>query len=123
MSLIEVHGRLADTAIYFTIAMALWGLYRFFRRQGIDSSYWGGLVIGELLYLVQGALGAYLFISRTGFLTRPGVHILYGVISVLLAPAIFVFTRGDEDRRVMLVYGVALLFLVGILFRGKMTGI
>lgn len=122
MTLTEVHGRLADTTIYFTIAMALWGLYRYFRRQGIDSSFWGGLAIGEVLYLVQGALGAYLFFSGLGTLEGGYIHILYGVSSLLVIPAIFVFTRGDEERRVMLIYGVGLLFLVGILIRGKLTG-
>jgi hypothetical protein len=33
------------------------GLVRYFRRQGINSSYWGALAIGELLILVQAGLG------------------------------------------------------------------
>jgi hypothetical protein len=123
MSLIEVHSRLANTALYYTIAMAIWGLFRYFRKQGVDSNFWGGLVIGEILYLAQGALGAYLLVSGRGVLTGPFMHILYGVVAVLTPPALFMWTRGDEGRRVMLVYGVGFLFLVGILFRSMATGV
>jgi hypothetical protein len=119
--LIEIHGGLANTALYYTLVMAAWGLWRFFRRQGVDSSYWAALVIAEILYLVQGALGAFLFFSGTGHLGNPFMHILYGVVAALTAPALFMFTRGDETRRVMLVYGVGFLFLTGILLRSMAT--
>jgi hypothetical protein len=121
MSLIEVHGRLASTGFYYALILALWGLWRFFRKQGMDSSYSGALVIGEVLFLIQAALGAYLWISGVGHLGR-GIHILYGVVSLLVIPGVFLYTRGDEKRRVMLVYGAALLFLVGIIFRAMSTG-
>lgn len=123
MTLVEVHGRLANTALFFTLAMAVWGLFRYFRKQGLDSSYWGALIIGEILYLVQGALGAYLFFSGVGNLTGRYIHILYGVVSVLVIPSVFAFTRGEGEgeRRVQLVYAVALLFLVGILIRARAT--
>jgi hypothetical protein len=119
--LIEIHGGLANTALYYTIAMAAWGLWRFFRHQGVDGSYWAALVIAEIIYLVQGALGAFLFFSGTGHLSGPFMHILYGVVAALTVPALFMFTRGDETRRVMLVYGVGFLFLIGILLRSMAT--
>lgn len=96
MTLVEFHARLANTALFYTIIMAGWGLWRFYRRQGIASSYWGSLVIAEALYLVQAGIGAYLFISGSGELTRGYMHILYGVISVLVIPAAFFFTHGNE---------------------------
>ena len=119
--LVEIHGGLANTALYYTIAMAVWGLYRYFRRQGVDGNYWAALVIAEGLYLVQGALGAILFFSGIGHLAGPFMHILYGVVAVLVVPALFMYTRGDETRRVMLVYGVGFLFMVGILLRSMAT--
>ena len=122
MSLAEIHARLANTALFYTIILAVWALWRFFRRQSVDSSYWGALVIGEVLFLIQGALGAFLFFSGIGELTRGLIHILYGVVSVLVIPAVFLFTRGDESRRVMLIYGASLLFLMGIIFRSMATG-
>lgn len=122
MSLIQIHGNLANTALYYTFAIAVWGLFRFFRKQSVDSSYWGGLVIAEVLYLAQGALGAFLFFSGRGVLTNSFMHILYGVVAALTPPALFMWTRGDETRRVTLVYGVGFLFLVGILLRSMATG-
>ena len=121
MSLIEIHGRLANTALLFVIIMAVWGFWRFFRRQGVDSSYWGALVICELLLLVQAALGAYIYISGIGNLDRAFIHILYGVVSVLVIPTVFAFTRGDDRRRVSLVYGAALLFNMGVILRAQFT--
>ena len=119
--LIEIHGGLANTALYYTIAMVVWGFWRFFRRQGVDGSYWAALAIAEILYLVQGALGAFLFFSGIGQLSGPFMHILYGVVAVLVVPALFMFTRGDETRRVMLVYGVGFLFNFFILLRSMAT--
>jgi hypothetical protein len=118
--MISVHSRLATTALLYIGLLALWGFWRFYRKQGPDSSFFGALVIGEILMLVQGALGAYLFFSGL----RPGrpIHILYGIISVITVPAVYAFTHGNEERRDSLVYGAVLLFLVGILLRALQTG-
>ena len=121
MYLIEIHSRLANTALLYTVIMAVWGLWRYFRRQQVESNYWGALVIAEILYLVQAVLGAYLYFSRIGRLDR-GVHILYGVVIVLVIPGIFTFTRGRAERRAMLVYGAGFVFLAGIVLRAMSTG-
>jgi len=47
MSLVEIHSRLGNTALFYSIALALWGLWRYYRRQGVESSYWGALVIAN----------------------------------------------------------------------------
>jgi len=121
MSLIEIHARLANTALYYMVIMALWGFWRFFRKQGLDKSYWGAIWIAEGLVLLQAGLGAFLWLSGTGILAS-GMHILYGVVGILTIPAIFFFTRGDDQRRAILIYGAGLLFMVGILLRAIVTG-
>jgi hypothetical protein len=98
-------------------------LFRFFRKQGVDSSYWGALVIAEALFAVQAAIGAYLYLSGAGVPGRGGMHVLYGVVSLLVIPGIYLYTRGDQERRAMLLYGVFFLFLSGILLRAIDTGI
>ena len=121
MPITDIHARLANSALFYFLILAAWGLWRYARKQGIDSNFWGALVISEVLVLVQGGLGIYLWTSGH----QPGrgwVHILYGVVSVLTLPGIFAFTRGEQDRRVMLIYAVALLFLVGIALRATGTG-
>jgi hypothetical protein len=119
MSLSDVHGRLANTALFFMIFMALWGLWRLLRKQGLSSNYWGALVIGEILVIVQGLLGGYLWLI--GLRPDRSIHILYGVVAALVIPAIYAFTKGGQERREMLIYAVALLFMVGILIRAMGT--
>jgi hypothetical protein len=119
MSLSDVHGRLANTALFFMIFMALWGLWRLLRKQGLSSNYWGALVIGEILVIVQGLLGGYLWLI--GLRPDRSIHILYGVVAALVIPAIYAFTKGGQERREMIIYAVALLFLVGILIRAMGT--
>jgi hypothetical protein len=121
MSLIDIHSRLGNTALYYMIIMALWGGWRYFRRQGVDSSYWGAMVIAEILFFAQGSLGAYLYLSGIGQLAGHTIHILYGVVSLLVLPAVYMYTRGDEQRRASLVYSVSFLFLIGIVLRAITT--
>jgi hypothetical protein len=119
MSLSEIHGRLGNTAVYYVIIMGVWGLWRYFRRQGMDSNYGGALVIGEILILLQGLLGAYLFIS--GLRPGRGIHLLYGIVSALVIPGVFSYTQGDDRRRVMLIYGISLLILAALILRAITT--
>ena len=124
MTLVTIHDRLASTAVLFVIIMALWSFWRFFRKQKIDSNFSGALVIAEILILAQSALG--LVIAITGGyarLERPPMHILYGAISVLVIPALFLYTRADERYQAMLVYGVSLVFLAFIVWRLMVTGV
>jgi len=119
MSLAEIHARLGNTVLFYVAIMGLWGLWRFIRKQGIDSNYWGALVIAEVVIVLQGALGAYLWISGA----RPGrlIHLLYGIVSALVIPGVYSYTKGDDKRQATLVYGVALLVTVGLVLRAIMT--
>jgi heme A synthase len=121
MPLPELHARLGNTAIFYIAALALWAFWRFFRRQGVDSNYWGALAIAELLILLQGGLGAYMWLSGH-FPAQGGIHFLYGVLSVIGIPVFFALTRGRDDRQTLIVYGAGLLFMVGILIRAITTG-
>jgi heme A synthase len=121
MSLVEIHGRLANTTLIFCLIMAVWGFWRFFRHQGLGASFWGALVIAEILFLVQGGLGAYLWISGLRPL-RGAIHILYGVVSVLAVPVVYTYTKGRQERPEMLMYAVAFLIMVGLVLRSMVTG-
>jgi hypothetical protein len=119
MSLAEVHGRLGNTAMYFMFLLGLWGLFRFFRKKGVDSNYWGALAIGEILIVAQGLLGAYLWII--GGRPERSIHILYGVMTALVIPAVYAYTKGDEGRRSTLIYGIALLISALLIIRAIAT--
>lgn len=120
MSLIEIHSRLGNTALFYTILMAAWGLWRYFRKQNVDGSYFGALVIAEVLFIVQGLLGLTMWISGVGVLGG-AMHILYGVITLLTVPGIYLFTHGENTRQVMLIYSLGFIFLVGIVLRSMAT--
>jgi hypothetical protein len=107
------------TSLFYVVIMTIWGLWRYFRKQGVDSSYRGSLVIAEILLAAQAAMGLFLVLTRH---PQQFMHILYGVVSLLVVPGIFAYTKGEDDRRAMLLYGVGFLFLVGILLRALTTG-
>ncbi len=122
MSLGEIHGRIANAALFYVFAMALWGFWRYIKKQNVDSSYFGATAIAEILLLIQTGLGAFLYISGTGSLLRALPHILYGVVAVLMLPAVFIYTHGDESRRTLLIYAIAYLLMDIILLRSMITG-
>jgi len=116
-----IHARLASTVHYYVIAMMLWGLWRFWRKEGFSSSYWGSVMIAGVLILVQGLLGSYLWLSGE----RPAqevMHILYGLVGVIALPATFGYTKGIDDRRTLLVYALVFMALIGIFMRAVITG-
>jgi hypothetical protein len=120
MDLIEAHSRLSNTALIYCGIMAAWGFWRFFRRQGIDGSFWGAIIIAELLILVQGGIGAYLWFA--GLRPARSIHLLYGIVSALAIPLVFAFTKGRDERPEILMYAVTFLILVGLLLRAVATG-
>jgi hypothetical protein len=121
MTLTLLHDRLATTALLYMIVLGIWGLWRYFRGQSIEGSFWGALVIAEIVLVVQGLLGGYLYL--TGLRpVRGWIHILYGIASVLVIPGVFAFTQGASDRRTTFIYAIALLFLAGLIIRGIATG-
>lgn len=122
MSLAAIHSRLWITILLFSSAMLLWGLLRFLRGQTVNSNYFGAVVIAEILYILQGLLGIFMLVSGTGVLQRAEVHILYGVVVAITLPGVYIYTRGDESRRTMLVYAVAFVFIIVLSVRSMMTG-
>lgn len=121
MSLTEIHSQLANSAmLYFGIAGA-WGLVAYIRGKNMEASYWGILILGELLFVVMGVIGFSL--SAQGFSPARGVHILYGIISVVTLPGYFAVSKGKDDNRATFAYGLICLFLVGVGLRATSTAI
>jgi len=121
MGLNGVHASLANTALLFCAAMAIWGFWRFFRGQGLSSSFWGAAIVAELLILVQGVLGVVLWFAGNRPL-RGGVHWLYGAALALAIPLVYTYTKGRQDRPDMLLYAVGFLIMVGLVLRAMVTG-
>jgi hypothetical protein len=117
-----IHANLANTSLLFAFIAGVWGIGLRFRKRGVDGNYWGILAVGELLFLGQSLLGAYLWISgaRPG---RMGIHILYGVVLVIGLPAYYAITKGRDDQDAALAYGFLCLFLAAITLRATATGL
>jgi len=115
MTLTEVHARLATSMLLFLSVAGVWGLANFFLRRTITGGYWGILAVGEILILAQMVVGIILWIEGA----RPArtIHVLYGIVAAISIPGYFAYTKGRDDRRASLTYGLICLFLVGISIR------
>lgn len=115
-----VHGVLANSMPLFSLIASLWGIMSFLRKRGVDGNYWGILAIAEILAAAQALIGGILWLTGG----RPGrsVHLLYGVLTVVALPAYYSFTKGRDDRKAALAYGLLCLLLAGISFRAFTTG-
>jgi len=121
MSLPEIHARLANTAMIYCGILAIWGLFRFFRKEGLSGGYFGAIVIAEILLVIQGAIGVFLWLGAGRY--HPGyVHWLYGFVLVLAAPIVYAYTKGRQDRPEMLLYAVAYIIMVALVLRATVTG-
>ncbi len=122
---ILIHTNLSNTIWLFFLALGLWGIWRAARGQGVDGSYLGALVIGEILYIVQGVLGGILWLN--GLLPnvgRPTMHILYGSFALVFMPFVyFVWLKGDDSRQAQWVLSFTTLFLFGIALRAVGTAV
>jgi FtsH-binding integral membrane protein len=122
MTLTFIHNRLAVTALVFAAICTIWGFVNFLRNRPVGGSYWGTLVIMEVLVVGQSAVGLILLLSG-GHLARTVVHLLYGATAVLSLPAAYVYTSGRDSRRENLVYALVCLWLFFIIERGITTGL
>jgi len=121
--ILELHKGLANTTTLFFLIIGVWGVYRAIRGQGVDGSYWGAMVIGGLLFVIQGVLGGGMWFFAG---TRPGqpwMHVLYGVFAIVFLPFIFAYLKGDDSNQAMWVYSLANLFLFGIALRSIELGV
>jgi heme A synthase len=122
MGLSQVHQALANASLLFSLIIAAYGFWRYFRRQGIDASFWGVLAAGEVLYLVQVVVGLLLLAAGLRP-ARTAVHLLYGAMLAMALPGVYLATRAADTRQEALLYAAAGLFLAGVALRGMSTGV
>jgi len=120
-TLVQIHGVLSNSAVLFFLLLGIWGLYRAIRKYGVDGSYMGALVIGELIFVAQAALGIIIALGG-GTPGRGIVHYIYGAFALVALPGLFAFTRGDDSNTAQWYYALATLFLFGVATRAITTG-
>ncbi|MDE3089603.1 MAG: hypothetical protein KGJ80_09530 [Chloroflexota bacterium] len=119
-TIVLIHSRLAVTAILYALAMGVWAAASYFRGQGVNSNYWGALIIGEIVMLGQGIIGVLLVI--TGRLPQDPLHFLYGVLVALSWPGVYVYTHARAGRSEAALYALVSFFVFGLAIRAIMTG-
>lgn len=115
-----VHSRLALTAILYALAMGVWAAWSYFRGQGVNSNYWGALIIGEIVMIGQGVIGVILVLS--GHTPSDIIHFLYGVLVALSWPGVYVYTNARATRSEAALYAIVSFFIFGLAVRAIMTG-
>jgi len=103
----------------FAILIALWSFLHIYQRRELEGGFWGAVVIGEILIVLQAILG-FIMMAQGGVPAR-GVHLLYGILAILTWPAVFAFSRGGTGRKEAVYWGLVSLFLFGIASRAVMT--
>jgi hypothetical protein len=126
VSIAFVHGRIAMAMVLFTIASAVYGLIEYFRKRPVSPSYWGMIVVGNLLALGQGGIGAWMALGGAAP-ARGWIHILYGVVAVLWVPLVQFannqfLKEGHAKHQETLVCAIVSLFEFGIALRAMTTG-
>jgi len=121
--IITIHSGLSNTIWLFFLAIGLWGVVRAIRGLGVDGSYLGAMVIGQVLYWLQGLLGLTLWIGGfIGAVARPEMHILYGAFTLVFMPFVYlVWLRGDDSNRGQWTMALVNLFLFGVALRAVST--
>src|SRR3954468_2915056 len=121
MGLIEIHKGLSNTAVLFIAALAIWALVLRFRSRPLDTSWIGAALIGELLIVVEAAIGGILYLEgSSSALPRPFLHILYGIVALICLPAAQTYFGHLEDENVKTIAMAATCtFLWGILLRAS----
>ena len=115
-----IHGRIAQTTILFAFAMGAWAAWNYFRKEGVNSNYWGALIIGEILVIGQGVIGlAMVLLGKT---PADLIHFLYGVLVALGWPAVYIYTNARATRNEAAIYALVSFFIFGLGIRAIMTG-
>lgn len=116
---VNIHSALSTTALYYFTILSVWGYVQFFRSKSIDPTYWGMLVIAELLIVGECLLGGYLWLG--GYRPARDLHVLYGAVIPLMIPGAYFYTKGRGLRAEFLIYATATIIAVGLILRAIYT--
>ena len=117
-TIVILHARLANTVWLYLLILGLWSLWRAIRSEGLNSNFFGALVIAQVLIFSQAILGALLWLSgQSSELLNSTMHFLYAGFSLVFLPFVFLYwLRGDDSNRGQWVMSFAVLFQFGTIF-------
>jgi heme A synthase len=119
--LAAVHAYGARVLLIFAVVLGVWGTYEYFRNHRASGGLRSTFLIMAALTPLQGLLG--LGALATGGSPREGIlHMVYGVFAALFVPGAYVYSRGSDARREVLVLAGASWIVAIAFFRGIATG-
>jgi hypothetical protein len=115
-TILWLHQGIGNAAPIFMALLGVFSLINYIRGYGIDGNILGIIVVGEIMMIIMAVLGITLLIGL-GLLQIVGIHFLYGSLSVLFMPGLWLYTRGDTDRRAALIWALGGFFMMGLAIR------
>ncbi|MBM4418369.1 MAG: hypothetical protein FJ033_08675 [Chloroflexi bacterium] len=113
------HLIVGRAAVYFVAICGIWGLLAcVLPSLPRDGRYYGTLLIGEGLLILQFALGLGLVFA--GRLPPDLLHFAYGGLATLVLPLVYSWSRGREASS-PLPTALAALFIAGLAIRAFTT--
>lgn len=124
-TMLWLHDRIGNAAPLFMALLGILSLINYARGRGLDGNIIGAIIIGEIMMITMAVLGITLLIGIGGFGNFPGqgIHFLYGSLSVIFLPGLWLYTRGETDRRASLIWGFAGFFMMGLTLRAIGTAL
>lgn len=118
-----IHAGLAQTGVFFFVALGVWALWSWFRSRPLTGSWYGAAAVGELLMVVEFGLGFWLYGQGLGDnLPRAFVHILYGAVAIITLPAAYAYlSRLDDERSKALLFAIVSFFLMEVVIRARVV--
>jgi hypothetical protein len=115
-----LHQGVGNAAPIFMALLGVFSLLNYIRGQGIDGNILGIIVIGEIMMILMATLGMILMVGL-GLLQSIGIHFLYGSLSVLFMPGLWLYTHGETGRRSALIWALGGFFMMGLAIRAITT--
>lgn len=127
MDITSIHALIARAMVTFALIAGIYGLVEYFRKHEISPSYWGIIMVGNLMAVAQGLIGLWLALGPDQKPVREWVHVLYGVVAVLWIP-IFNFANGyfnkQQDKlKETLIIAIISAFECGVALRAIATSV
>lgn len=117
--MVELHQRMALSLVLYYAALGVWGVVLAIRKQPLNPSYKGALIIGVGLGVIQALLGVFLLLQ--GARPEDNLHFLYGASVILTLPLVMSYIVDKKISR-PLAFGLATLFMAGLAIRAITTG-
>ncbi|NDJ51993.1 MAG: hypothetical protein GYB68_02775 [Chloroflexi bacterium] len=120
-ALLATHNILSNASAIFSLLITLFAASYLLRRSELGGDFWGAVIIGQGIFVLQTVVGILLAIGGA-VAARGVVHYLYGVLVLMIWPATYLYTGGQTSQREVIIWTAVSAFLFGLTLRAVNTG-